>query len=112
MVSQVAALSKIGEFLIHSTYLITELAIMTMVLLMKPRGLRWSTFLSWRYLAITAGLFFFWLVLDLIALALGLWYFPEGGTFPVRILGLPLEEYGIFLIHTFVCTVFLKIMEK
>lgn len=82
-----------------------------MVLLMKPKRLRWSVFWSWRYLGVVATLFPLWLGLDLIALKLRLWYFPEGRTFSVRVLGLPLEEYGIFLIHTVVCTIFLEIME-
>ena len=95
-----------------STYLIAELAIAMMVLLMKPRQVQWRIFYSRRFITTAMGLFLVWLALDQIALAIGLWHFPQEGTFPVRIFGLPLEEYGIFLIHTVVCIVILGVIKE
>ena len=44
-----------------------------------------------------------WFALDEIAVSMGFWDFPEGGTLPIRILRLPLEEYIIFFLHSVVC---------
>lgn len=44
-----------------------------------------------------------WFVLDQIPLGLGIWTFPDGGTLPVRLFRLPLEEYLGFWLHTIAC---------
>jgi lycopene cyclase domain-containing protein len=94
----------------QATYLFAELAIMVMTLLIKPRSVPWRLFTSKRFIIMATGLFCIWWIVDLIALALGLWYFPPSGTFRIRLLGLPVEEYGIFLVHTVVCTIFLGLL--
>ncbi len=94
------------------SYLIAELALLTLGLLLKPEHIRWASFLERRFLATAAGLYFFWLALDLAAVRLGLWFFPIEGTLPWRLLGLPLEEHGIFLIHTILCYVLLGLVRR
>ena len=69
---------------------------------------------GWEHLAATrlrrrrfwlgaASLAIVWFVLDEIAVRLGLWAFPQGGTLPVRLLSLPIEEYVLFFLHTVLC---------
>ena len=54
------------------------------------------------------GLFFFWFAIDQLALILGLWSFPQGGSLPYRIFSLPLEEYGLFFLHSIICLCFIR----
>jgi lycopene cyclase domain-containing protein len=49
-----------------------------------------------------------WFIIDQIALALGIWTFPEGGSLPIRFFGLPLEECLVLLLHTLVCYVLVQ----
>ena len=51
----------------------------------------------------------FWFLIDQIAVALGLWSFPENGTLPVRLFRLPIEEYVLFFLHTLLCSILLKL---
>ena len=60
----------------QGTYLVAELAIVSMILLVKPSHVSWRVFWSRHFIVTATGLFFFWLALDLVALAIGLWYFP------------------------------------
>jgi lycopene cyclase domain-containing protein len=94
------------------TYLVIEIALIGMAILLKPRQIPWRMYASWRFLSIVSGLFLFWLGLDLIAVSLGLWYFPVEGTLPIRILGLPIEEHAIFLIHSVICCSLLGVIEE
>lgn len=84
-------------------YLFLELAFLSYML-----GFCWEHFrgLNLRCKVVQhriAALTCFWFAVDQVAVALGLWAFPEGGTLPVRILGLPLEEYLLFLLHSLLC---------
>jgi lycopene cyclase domain-containing protein len=54
----------------------------------------------WRSAAILGTV---WLVADLAAVRLGLWSFPPGRTLPMRLIGLPIEEYILFVLHTIIC---------
>lgn len=54
------------------------------------------------------GLVIFWVILDQIALGLGLWTFPAGGSLRFRLFGLPAEEYLILILHTLVCFVLVQ----
>jgi lycopene cyclase domain-containing protein len=86
-----------------AAYLFLELAIVVYAI-----GFGWEHWdikrlLSATYLYAATGLAVLWFALDQIAVWLGLWTFPDGGTLPIRILSLPLEEYIIFFLHTLVC---------
>jgi hypothetical protein len=39
---------------------------------------------------------------------MGFWDFPPGGTLPLRILRLPIEEYIIFGLHPMVCFILIE----
>jgi lycopene cyclase domain-containing protein len=91
-----------------SAYLFLELAILAYVV-----GFGWEHWttkelFSAPILSAALSLSAVWFALDQIAVALGLWSFPAGGTMPVRILSLPIEEYLIFFLHTLVCFVLVK----
>ena len=54
----------------------------------------------------------FWFTIDQVAVRLGLWTFPaSGGTVAVRLFLLPLEEYMLFFLHTFLCFVLLRFLQ-
>ena len=44
-----------------------------------------------------------WFVVEQAALFFGLWTYPPGGTLPIRVLALPIEEYIVFFLHTVTC---------
>jgi lycopene cyclase domain-containing protein len=96
----------------QGAYLATEIALLAFILAIKPRGIPFRLFVSRRFLAVGAALFLVWMALDLVAVSLGLWSFPTGGTLDFRFLGLPIEEYAMFFIHTVVCTVFLGVVTE
>src|SRR5688572_24410500 len=60
------------------------------------------------FLLAVSGLACFWFAIDQVAIWLGLWTFPETGSLPFRLLSLPLEEYLLFFLHTFVCLFLLR----
>jgi lycopene cyclase domain-containing protein len=49
-----------------------------------------------------------WFLIDQVAVGLGLWSFPQGGTLRIRLLSLPVEEYLLFFVHTVVCFLLLR----
>ncbi len=55
------------------------------------------------------GLAAFWFTIDQVAVRIGLWTFSGRGTLPVRLFSLPIEEYIVFFLHTFVCAVLLQL---
>ena len=69
----------------------------------------WRLVPTRRFMVRASALFILWCVVDYIAVALDLWRFPVGGTLRWRILGLPPEEYLVFMLHT-VMTYFLVCM--
>ena len=91
-----------------SAYLFIEVGLLVFVL-----GFGWE---SWSLRRLfgrplrsrVLGLALFWLLVDLIAVQIGLWSFPDGGSLPIRILGLPVEEYLLFVLHSLVCYVLLR----
>lgn len=54
------------------------------------------------------GLACLWFALDEFAVSMGFWDFPPGGTLPLRILRLPIEEYIIFGLHPMVCFILIE----
>jgi lycopene cyclase domain-containing protein len=91
-----------------SAYLFLELAIVAYML-----GFCWEHWSSrdlfsqdfWRPALLLAG---FWFAIDQVAVGLGLWSFPDGGTLRFRIFALPLEEGLLFFLHTFMCWLLVK----
>lgn len=90
------------------SYLFLELAFLAgIATLMVPLLLRR---LAWRRIAVRiVALFLLWVAIDVLAVRLGLWFFPAEGTLPVRVFALPVEEYLVFVIHSLVC-LFLVVM--
>jgi lycopene cyclase domain-containing protein len=91
---------------LSSPYLFLELALLVFLL-----GFGWEQWrlrdLFSRWLWFTAlGLACFWFAIDQIAVRLGLWAFPENGSF--KLLSLPVEEYVMFLLHTLICFIFVR----
>jgi lycopene cyclase domain-containing protein len=94
------------------TYLYLELA-----LLIYAFGFGWELcnlgiVFSPRFLLLAIGLAMAWFGLDSIALQLGIWSFPPGGTLQFRILGVPLEECILFFIHTLACYLFIRLYRR
>lgn len=91
-----------------TAYLFLELAIVAYAI-----GFGWEYWdlkrlFSRPFVHAALGLALAWFVLDQLAVWLGIWAFPIGGTLPVRILSLPIEEYIIFFLHTLVCFVLIN----
>jgi len=92
----------------ESAYLFLELAIMAYAI-----GFGWEHWdakklCSPTFLGVAFALVLFWFCIDQVAVALGLWTFPEGGTLPFRLFSLPLEEYLLFFLHTVICFLFIR----
>jgi lycopene cyclase domain-containing protein len=86
-----------------ASYLFLEIAIVISVYLFTAETAAFRSLFTRRFAQRAAVLFVVWLIVDLVAVRLGLWFFPAGGTLPVRILDLPLEEYALFFLHSVVC---------
>lgn len=84
-------------------YIFLELAAIAYLLGFGAPYLRVPTFRRTALLKLAVGVVFMWFVLDQIALRLGIWTFPDGGTLRFRIFHLPIEEYLGFLLHTIAC---------
>ena len=95
-----------------SAYLFLELSILAFAI-----GVGWEQWnlkrlCSPRFLSAALGLAVVWFCLDQIAVRLGIWTFPEGGTLPIRILSLPIEEYMLFFLHTLICFLFIGLCSR
>ena len=83
-------------------YLLLEVFVLSAVILLYYDRIRWKELATSSFLGRFALLFVVWICVDRLALSLGIWGFPDGGTLPLRIVGIPLEEYVLFALHTFV----------
>ena len=91
-----------------SAYLFLELAIIVYTF-----GFGWE---QWRAAKLNSRIWFLgagflaliWFTLDQIAIRLGLWAFPQGGSLSIRFAALPIEEYILFFMHTIICLILLK----
>jgi len=101
-------LSAVEVNVTPSAYLFLELAIISFFV-----GFGWE---HWDLKELRAPVFWLpalalagiWFAIDQIAIQLGLWTFPQTGTFPIRLFSLPLEEYVLFFLHTLLCFILLK----
>jgi lycopene cyclase domain-containing protein len=64
----------------------------------------WRRILSRKWIVRAAAIFTFWCVVDWTAVSLRLWEFPAGGTLRFRFMGLPFEEYLVFVVHAVLTT--------
>lgn len=87
----------------ETSYLFIELAAIIYLIGFCGPHLRLSQLLQPIVLKALFGLSLLWFLIDQLAVHLGLWSFPQGGTLNFRALALPLEEYLVFFLHTVVC---------
>lgn len=87
----------------HSYLFLNMAVLLTAVTLTWGRP-EWRRILSRSWIVRAAALFAFWCVVDWVAVMLRLWEFPHGGTLPFRFMGLPFEEYLVFVIHAVLTT--------
>jgi lycopene cyclase domain-containing protein len=90
-----------------SAYLFLELAIVAYVLGFCWEHWKRQELLSRTFWRPACCLACFWFVIDQVAIQLGLWSFPQGGTLRLRLFSLPLEEYLLFFLHALICSVLL-----
>ena len=84
------------------SYLLFELAgLLAALLVLFSLGAE-RTLVTRRFLLLTASLFCGWLLWDFIAAHLGVFVFPVDGNLPLRVGGLPVEEYLFFVFHPLV----------
>jgi lycopene cyclase domain-containing protein len=91
-----------------SSYLFLLVALVLFVAVLTHGRVSWSFVLSRWFVTRGLALVLVYFLVDQAAVALGLWYFPEGRTFPIRFLELPLEEYLLFFISTGVCALMVR----
>lgn len=97
-----------GLSLANSGYLFLELSVVAYMVGFGWELWNFKQLLSIPAIAAIAGLAFIWFMLDQIAVHLGLWTFPQGGTLPLRFFSLPIEEYVLFVLHSLVCFLFVQ----
>ncbi len=91
-----------------SPYLFLELGLMLFVIAFGWRHWRVSDLASRPFLRAAGILVITWFIVDQTAVHLGLWDFPPGGTWRIRFLGLPLEEYFLFILHPIICLALIR----
>lgn len=92
-------------------YLFLELAVLLMLLAFWDQRFTFARLRVEGLFLGTGVLIVVWTCVDQIALSVGLWTFPAGGTLPVRILRLPIEEYFAFLIHGLLTFTLMKVLD-
>lgn len=90
------------------SYLFLELALLATLIVFSVDAIRLQELVGRRFVGRASLLFVIWLLVDQIAVGLGIWYFPSEGTLSVRLLNLPLEEYICFVLHTVICYLALR----
>lgn len=77
-----------------------------------------SPFVNWKILCkktilIRIGvMFLIWVLVDQIAIHLGIWAFSDRNSISILITNLPIEEYAIFLLHSVYCIVFFEMYKR
>lgn len=82
------------------SYIFLEIATLLTVILIVPGETLRLAFGNRRIICVALLLFGLWTGVDLLAVRLDIWRFPQGGTLPIRFVGLPLEEYILFFLHS------------
>jgi lycopene cyclase domain-containing protein len=95
----------------HPTaYLFLEVALVALLLALGWRNALVAHLSHRTFLRSALLLACCWFAIDKLAVALGLWSFPKGGTLPFRLFSLPAEEYALFFLSTFACSVLLGLV--
>ena|SRR5438067_3673755 len=89
--------------MLAASYLFLQAAVLTLIYLFTFDTWRARLLASRRFWLRTAVLLCLWVIADRVAIALGIWHFRPGATLPIRIIGLPVEEYAMFLTHAVGC---------
>jgi lycopene cyclase domain-containing protein len=95
-----------------SAYLFLELSILAFAIGVGWEHWNLKRLCSPKFLLAAFCLALVWFCLDEIAVHLGLWTFPDGGTLPFRFLSLPIEEYMLFFLHTLICFLFVGLCSR
>jgi lycopene cyclase domain-containing protein len=91
-----------------SPYLFLELALLVFLL-----GFGWEQwnlqdiFSRW-FLLTMLGLACLGFVLDQIAIRFGIWEYADSGTFNLKLVSMPVEEYLLFFLHALFCLIFVR----
>lgn len=93
----------------RAAYLTIEVLAMLGIVLLASPYLDIRALLSRRFIAVALFLYLLALVLDLIAVKLGIFYFPSSGRVGPTILGLPIEEHLCLVLHTLATWAFVNI---
>ncbi len=94
------------------SYIVFEVAAFITISLVSFGFVRWSKVFSIRFFSIVGLLLFLFVLIDLFALKLNLWSFPLEGSLSIRILGLPIEEYILLLLHMAGCIMLMEIFQN
>ena len=93
---------------VQASYLLLELAVLAYLLGFSYEYWRFRRLFSRTFFFPAVSLAVIWFSVDSLALHLALWEFPSEGNLPLRLLGLPLEEYILFFLHTLVCFILVE----
>lgn len=93
-------------------YVWMEILIVCTVVALVGRDVPWRSLVRRQVVLAFLGLSLLWFMIDYLAVYFGLWSFPQGATLPVRVLGIPAEEYALFFIHTFVVALTLLLLRR
>ena len=93
-------------------YLFLNIAVMSTVVTLTWGRPEWRCIVSRRWAVRAAMLFVFWSLVDVIAVRLRLWNFPQGGTLGLRALNLPFEEYLVFVVHAVLTTMVTSVARR
>jgi hypothetical protein len=95
------------------SYVFLDAAVVFGALVLTLQHVMWRRLLSKWFLKRAGLLFVAWCLVDWIASDyLRLWQFPAGATLPYRFVGLPLEEYTVFVVHTVLTFATLRVMKS
>ena len=93
------------------SYLLFELAgLVAALLVLTSLGIT-KTLLTKRFMMVLAALYGLWICWDLFAVHLGVFHFPETGSLPFRLVGLPIEEHLFYGFHVIVIWAVVEIAE-
>ena len=93
-------------------YIVFEIGVILIIILFCYNKITWKVIISKSFLKIVTVLYFFWLIADLVGVRMRLWAFPEGNNIGIILLGLPIEEHLLFIIHTFSCLFILRLFQN
>ena len=94
------------------TYLFVELGLLATAAAVTWRSEVWRDLVRPIYARRILSLTALWVLVDVIAVRMGLWNFPDGGTLPFRAIGLPVEEFLGLLTHTLVTFVLVRFFQR